>query len=124
MSSLSTRMKPLKMWKESKVLKSFRIISYKAVLSLRPVDVIALIIVSSSFARVSVDVDESLMNPISNLVEFTEDRWYMICKIAASLTDRLRADILWTVLIGGMDSQNSRELNGLPCCVHSLDEII
>ena len=74
-ASLSTRMKPLKMRKESKVLKSFMIISYRAVLSLRQVDVIALIIVFSSFAKVSVDVDGSLMNPISNLVEFNEDRW-------------------------------------------------
>ena len=104
MASLSTRMKPMKMRKELKVLKSFMIISYRAVLSLRPVYVIALIIVFSSFARVSVDVDGSLMNPISNLVEFTEDRWYRICKITASLTDRLLADILWTVLIGCMDS--------------------
>ena len=51
MLSFGTRMKSLKMGKESRLAKSSMIISPLSVLSLSPVDVSALTIVSTSFAR-------------------------------------------------------------------------
>ena len=67
MLSLGTRMKSLKIGKESRLVKSSMIISHLAVLSLSPVDVSALAIVSTSIASVrrSDDMNKSSIKPIS-----------------------------------------------------------
>ena len=98
---LGTRLKSLKMGKESRLVKSSMIIAHLPVLSLSPVDVIVLMIVSTSFARVrrSDEMERSSIKPISR-----------------SESSSLR--------IGWIDSQNSNELSGLSCCGPSLDGIV
>ena len=99
--SSGTRMKSLKMRKESRLVNSSMIISHLAVLSLSPVDVSGLMIVSTSLASVrrSDDKDRSSIKPISR-----------------SESSSLR--------IGWIDLQNSNELSGSPCFGLSLDGIV
>ena len=100
MSSFGTRMKYLKIWNCSSWLKSSIMISHLLLLSLRPVDVSALMMVLTSCANVGrfADKDRLSMNPISR----SEFRSFKIG---------------WTA------SQNFSELSGSPCYGPSLETI-